>query len=155
MPTDAQSVRRPHYRTPTLPVRPTLRISIRPSCKTRPRPASPHSSDLRNEFGKTATLILVGRQTPCVLDRLNIEGLSALVTRKPATNYLNFSLPLAHGRVQAEGHSTSDKRRRFLGPILRPRPLPDEFSRLSHAGCPRSGTALSWSLSPIFIRGGY
>ena len=93
---------------------PPSELSIRPSCTNQPRLASPHSSDLRTELGKTATPNWQAAKLR-VLDRLDIDGLSALVTETPANNYLDFSLPRPQ-EVQAEGNSTSDERRRFLGP---------------------------------------
>ena len=90
------------------------------------------------------------------LDSLDIEGLSALVTGKSATEYPNESLPLLDApEVQVEEDPTLNEWRRFMDAHFHHTlkdglPTPTNFKAFSHGMSQKRYHLLAYALSATF-----
>ncbi|KAF9644104.1 hypothetical protein BDM02DRAFT_3157274 [Thelephora ganbajun] len=120
------------------------------------------SSDLRTKFAETVMLILMDHpalpklsELQGSLDSLDIEGLSALVTGKTATEYPNEPLPLLDmPEVQTED-PTLDEWRRFLNAYFHHKPddgltAPTDFRAFTHGMSQKRYYMLAYLLSASF-----
>lgn len=126
-------------------------------------PSHTLSSDLRTKFVETVTPILMDHpvlaklsEVQGSLDPLDIEGLSALVTGKSATEYPNESLPFLNApEVQAGEDPTLDEWRRFLNAHSHHKPeagpsAPMSFKPFRHGMSQKRHYLLAYLLSASF-----
>jgi inositol-pentakisphosphate 2-kinase len=121
------------------------------------------TSDMRKKFAETVAPMLMDHpvlaklsELQRSLDPLDIEGLSALVTGKPATEYPNESLPFLDApEVQAPEEPTLNEWRRFIDAYFHHKfgdslPTPANFQAFTHGMSQKRYHLLAYLLSATF-----